>query len=74
MEKTPIKLFELEPSVTGTRRFCSQLEMNKGVASFIFTDGQMKEYQYGDKGFGFYDFNDPYEIVRDAKDMVVQQL
>ena len=65
-----IKLYKLEPLDDGTERFCTQLQIGMGIASFIREkDGDMKFYNWGEKGFGFYKYDKPFQIVNDIKEM-----
>jgi hypothetical protein len=70
-----IKLLKIEQSPDGTERFCTQLQIGKGVASFIREkNGDMKQWTKGKDGWDFYSYNDPYQIVECASDMKFQPL
>lgn len=70
-----IKLLETDGLKDGTRRFQSQLLVGKDTSDFVMgTDGIMKCYGKGDKGFDFYPYNQPYEIVSNKNDMVRQAI
>lgn len=72
-----IKLLEIEKvEIKGkvVRRFQSQLQVGTDSADFILEEGKIKNYGYGEKGFNFYDYNEPYEIVKSKKDMQTQIL
>lgn len=59
----------------GTQRFQSQLYIGRDSVDFIMgIDGIMRCYGYGDKGFNYYPFNEPYEIITDIKEMKYQKL
>lgn len=70
-----IKLFSLGKLPDGTERFQSQLYIDKNTSDFIMdTDGIMKCYGRGSKGFDFYPYVGEYEIVSDIKEMKYQAL
>lgn len=70
-----IKLLKLSDLEDGTQRFQSQLLVGKDTADFVMgADGIMKCYGRGDKGFNFYPYNKPYEIVSNKAEMVIQAL
>lgn len=72
-----IKLIQLgEPMANGTIRYQAQLSFFRGddVADFIIEDSIMKVWQNGENGFGFYQTNQPYEIVSTAEEMRMQEL
>ena len=70
-----IKLLKVGKLSDGTQRFQSQLYVGKDTADFIMgIDGIMKHYGNGEKGFDFYPYNKPYEIVSIKNDMVRQVL
>lgn len=70
-----IKLFKAGELSDGTQRFQSQLLVGTDTADFVMgTDGVMRFYNNGDKGFGFYEYLKPYEIVSNKSDMVYQEL
>ncbi len=59
----------------GTQKFQSQLFVGRGAIDFIMeSDGIMRHYSYGSKGFDFYEYRGSYEIVYDKNDMVRQVL
>ena len=72
--KTAIKLYEVGTEHEGLRRFQSQLRVGRDSVDFIMRDGQMKCWDKGNKGFDFYPYNDPYEIVTTKKEMQSQEL
>ena len=70
-----IKLFKIETLEDGTERFQTQLQIGKNVASFVREpNGKMKVYGNRKGSFNFYEYNEPYEIVNNIKDMRTQQL
>lgn len=70
-----IKLFKAGELSNGTQRFQSQLMLGKDAADFIMrTDGVMKCWGNGNKGFDFYEYKEPYEIVSNKSDMLRQTL
>ncbi len=70
-----IKLLFLNTLEDGTKRYQSQLYLGKNTADFIMkTDGIMRFFSNGDKGFDFYEFNEPYEIVSDISQMKTQTI
>jgi hypothetical protein len=70
-----IKLLKAGELEDGTVRFQSQLLVGTITADFIMgTDGVMKNYERGNKGFDFYPYNEPYEIVLNIRDMFKQSL
>ena len=70
-----IKLLKAGILSDGTQRFQSQLYVGKDTADFIMeTDGIMKCYGNGEKGFNFYPYDKPYQIVSNKSDMVRQVL
>lgn len=63
-----IKLIKIDELDNGTERFCTQLEIGMGVASFIREkDGDMKCWDKGKKGFDFYKYDEPFEIITEPK-------
>lgn len=70
-----IKLYKIDALDNGTERFCTQLQIGKGIASFIRgKDGDMKFYDNGKNGFGFYKYNKPFEIIENLSEMRIQSL
>lgn len=70
-----IKLLKAGELEDGTVRFQSQLLVGTNTADFIMdTDGVMKNYGKGNKGFDFYPYDEPYEIVLNKRDMFKQSL
>lgn len=70
-----IKLLKVDVLEDGTERFQSQLYVGKDTADFIMgSDGIIKYYNNGDKGFNFYPYNEPYEIISNKRDMNRQAL
>lgn len=70
-----IKLLEIEGLRDGTRRFQSQLLVGRDSADFIIdTDNVMKCYGYGFNGFDFYPYYEPYNIVSNKSDMIIQAI
>lgn len=71
-----IKLLKVDVLEDGTERFQSQLSVGKDSVDFVRgKDGIMRNYGWrSDKGFGFFEFNEPFEIVENKKDMLVQAL
>lgn len=60
-----IKLYKIDELSNGTERFCTQLGIGKGVASFVREKGgHMKFWRRGKNGFNFYKFNEPFEIAK----------
>lgn len=73
--ESKIKLLKIGALENGTQRFQSQLLVGKDIADFVMgTDGVMKCYNNGDKGFNYYPYNKPYEIISSNSDMVIQVL
>lgn len=59
----------------GTQRFQSQLYIGKDTADFVMrSDGIMRCYGNGKNGFDYYEYKEPYEIVLNKSDMVMQVL
>lgn len=59
----------------GTQRFQSQLYVGKDTADFVMrTDGIMRCYGKGKNGFDYYEYKEPYEIVSNKRDMLMQAL
>ncbi len=70
-----IKLYYVNTLDNGTKRFQSQLYVGKASADFVMReDGVMLNWGHGNKGWDFYEFKDPYEIVSDVKEMSSQKL
>lgn len=69
-----IKLLKLDTMKSGIIRLQSQLLVGKNTADFILEDGILKNWSHGNKGFGFYVIDIPYEIIHNVKDMVSQEL
>lgn len=70
-----IKLYKIDELDNGTERFCTQLQIGMGIASFIREkDGDMKFYNNGKTGFGFYKYDKPYKIVENLSEMRMQPL
>ncbi len=69
-----IKLWKVDEMKDGTVRLQSQLKVGKDSADFIIEGGVLKCWGRGGKGFNFYEFTDPYEIVESRKDMAMQKL
>ena len=68
-----IKLLHIDTLYCGTKRFQSQLYVGGDSADFIMRkDGIMRNYDRGDKGFDFYEYKEPYQIVSDKKEMIKQ--
>jgi hypothetical protein len=75
MKKSKIKLYYLEKMSNGTIRLQSQLLVGRNDADFIMEDGKVKIWRHdNNNGFGFYDYNEPYEIVHDINEMRTQAL
>lgn len=75
--KAPIKLLQFgEAMADGTIRYQTQLSVfrNSDTADFIFQDGIMKVWRFGDKGFGFYEYENSYIIVDSKEEMQSQEL
>ena len=74
-DMTAIKLFKVDEMENGDIRLQSQLYVGKGTVDFILrTDDVLENYGYGERGFGFYKTDIPYEIFLDKKDMKYQKL
>ena len=59
-----IKLLKAGELSDGTQRLQSQLMVGKDTADFVLrTDGILECWGNGVKGFGFYEYKEPYEIV-----------
>ncbi len=70
-----IKLFEIGTMPDGVRRFQSQLSVGKSTADFIMeTDGVIKCYGKGNRGFDFYEYKEPYIIITQKQLMNFQTL
>ena len=70
-----IKLFKIDTLEDGTERFQTQLQIGNNIASFIREpNGKMKAYGSRKGGFDFYQYDKPYEIVNDIKEMSMQPL
>lgn len=70
-----IKLWKVDTTKDGTERFQTQLELGRDSVSFIRgKDGVMLLWGNGKKGFNFYPYNKPYEIVDKIEDMKYQPL
>jgi hypothetical protein len=70
-----IKLLLINTLEDGTKRYQSQLYLGKNTADFIMkTDGIMRYFNNGDRGFDFYEFKEPYQIVSDISEMRTQQI
>jgi hypothetical protein len=70
-----IKLYKIDELDNGTERFCTQLQVGMGIASFIREKGgDMKFYNNGEKSFGFYKYDKPFEIVKNLTEMKMQPL
>lgn len=64
-----IKLYKIDELDNGTERFCTQLQIGMGTASFIREkDGDMKFYDNGKTGFGFYKYDKPYKVVENLSE------
>jgi hypothetical protein len=68
-----IKLFEIKPCGE-IRRFQTQLSLGKDHADFIMQNNILKSYGRDNKGFGFYEYNAPFEIVTHIREMAYQPL
>jgi hypothetical protein len=69
-----IKLFKAGELEDGTLRLQSQLMVGKDSADFIMKDEVVKCWGNGERGFDFYDYKEPYEIIENKKDMLTQEL
>jgi hypothetical protein len=69
-----IKLLKVSELEDGTIRLQSQLYVGRDSADFIIEEGILKCYGYGERGFNFYEYKEPYEIVESKKDMIFQPL
>lgn len=70
-----IKLLKIDELDDGTERFCTQLQIGKGIASFIREKGgDMKFWRNGENGFNFYKYDKPFEIVKNLSEMRMQPL
>lgn len=75
MIMSKIKLMKVDKLSNGMQRFQSQLYVGKDTADFVMrTDGIMRFYGNGKKGFDYYEYKKPYEIVSSKNDMVKQAL
>jgi hypothetical protein len=72
--KSKIKLLKVDEMENGTIRLQSQLYINRDTVDFIIEGGVLKCYGNGNKGFDFYEYKEPYEIVESKKDMAYQPL
>jgi hypothetical protein len=60
-----INLYQIDSLEDGTERFCTSLQLGKGIASFIRKPyGNMEMYSNGPKGFAFYKYTGPYKIIK----------
>lgn len=71
--ETPIKLFVLS-QIGNILRLQSQLAVGKDYATHILDEGVLKVWRKGDKRFQFYKSDEPYQLVRNIKEMKTQQL
>jgi hypothetical protein len=69
-----IKLLQVDTMEDGTIRLQSQLMIGRDSVDFIMKDEVLKCYGQGKHGFDFYEYKEPFEIVKDRKDMKYQQL
>ena len=71
-----IKLLEAGKFQDGTRRFHTRLTYGKQVFNFIMgKDNIMMHYDHRDSGgYGFYPYQEEYEIVHRKKDLKTQKL
>jgi len=70
-----IKLFKIASLNDGTERFQTQLSIGSDTANFIREPkGKMKAYGNGKNGFSFYEYNEPYQVVDNIKEMRTQIL
>ncbi len=69
-----IKLLKIDEMKNGVVRLQSQLLVGTDTADFIIENGILKNYGNGEKGFGFYKFNDAYKIVETKEEMRYQEL
>jgi hypothetical protein len=69
-----IKLFKVDVMDCGTVRLQSQLKVGTGTVDFIIDNDILKWWTYGEKGFSFYEFDKPYEIVENIEEMKTQKL
>ena len=57
----------------GVTRLKSQLWAHRDTCDFILDEhGVLKSLRYGEHGFDFYEYTEPYEIVEDIQDMKQQ--
>jgi hypothetical protein len=70
-----IKLLKVNTLEDGTVRLQSQLLVGTITADFIIEDDILKCYGHSAvHGWGFYPYNEPYEIVENKADMAIQEL
>lgn len=69
-----IKLLKVNTITDGTIRLQSQLMVGRDEVDFIMKDNVLKCWGYGKRGFDFYEYKKPYEIVVNKKDMAMQEL
>ena len=69
-----IKLFKTA-QINGVTSLQSQLYIGKATADFILdSNGVLKCWGKGDKGFDFYEYKGKYSIVENIKEMTTQPL
>ena len=68
------KLLRIGELPDGTIRLQSQLLVGRDEADFIMEAGVLKCYGYGNKGFDFYEYKEPYTIVINKSEMRTQEL
>lgn len=70
-----IKLLKIDEMEDGTLRFQSQLYVGGTTADFVMrSDGIMRCWGCGEKGFNFYPYEGEYEIVESKEEMKHQPL
>jgi len=70
-----IKLYKESTMEDGTIRLQSQLYIGRSTADFVMrNDGIVECWGNGKKGFGFYEYKEPYQIIENINDMKTQSL
>ena len=70
-----IKLLKIDELSDGTQRFQSQLLVGTKTADFIMrSDGIMRCYGYGNKGFDYYEYSKAYQVFLNKSDMFMQPI
>jgi len=63
-----IRLTKVDEMKDGTTRLQSQLYVGRDSCDFIIKEGVLMCWGTGERGFDFYAYNAPYEIVESKND------